>query len=71
MTVHAFPIRHVAGLVGGFFGHVAAIIVGFVLMVLGLALGVTIIMLPVGLAVGMLGFLIFLGGLFAHIGGEA
>jgi hypothetical protein len=67
MTVHAFPSRHVAGLVGSFFGHVAALIVGFVLMVLGLGLGVTMIMLPVGLALGLLGFLIFLGGLFAHI----
>ena len=71
MTAHAFPNRHVAGLVGSFFGHAAALIVGFILMVLGLALGVTMIMLPVGLALGLLGFVIFLGGLFAHIGNEA
>ena len=71
MTAHAFPNHHLAGLVGGFFGHVAALIVGFVLMVFGLALGVTMIMLPVGLALGLLGFVIFLGGLFAHIGNDA
>ena len=67
MTAHAFANHHVAGLFGSFFGHVAALIVGFILMVLGLALGVTMIMLPAGLALGLLGFLIFLGGLFAHI----
>ena len=70
MTAHVFPTRHVVGLVGSFFGHVIALIVGFILMVVGLALGVTMIMLPVGLALGLLGFLIFLGGLFAHIGNE-
>ena len=67
MTAHAFANHHVAGLIGSFFGHVAALIVGFILMVLGLALGVTMIMMPAGLALGLLGFLIFLGGLFAHI----
>ena len=71
MTVHTLSSRHIVGLVGSFFGHVVAVIVGFVLMVVGLGLGVTMIMLPVGLAVGMLGFLIFIGGLFAHIDGEA
>jgi hypothetical protein len=63
-------IRHALGVVGNFFGHVAAVIVGLVLMVVGLALGVTLIMLPVGLVVGLLGFCIFLGGLFARIGSE-
>jgi hypothetical protein len=38
------------------------------LMILGLALGVTIIMLPVGLAIGLLGFVMFVCGLFEHIG---
>ena len=71
MTAHVFPNRHMVGLVGSFFGHVAALIVGFIFMVVGLALGVTMIMLPVGLALGLLGFLIFLAGLFAHIGNEA
>ena len=71
MTAHTFPTRHFVGLVGSFFGHVVALIVGFILMVVGLALGVTMVMLPVGLALGLLGFLIFLGGLFARIGNEA
>jgi hypothetical protein len=33
-------------------------------------LGVTIIMLPVGLVVGIIGLLMFVGGLFARIGGR-
>ena len=70
MIAHPISTRHIAGLVGSFFGHVAAIVIGFVLMVFGLALGVTMIMLPVGIVVGMLGFLMFVGGLFAHIGRE-
>lgn len=57
-------------MVGNIFGHVAAVIVGFVLMVVGLALGVTMIMLPIGLGVGLLGFCILLGGLFARIGNQ-
>ena len=61
-------IRHTLGMVGNIFGHVAAVIVGLVLMVVGLAMGVTLIMLPIGLAVGLLGFCIFLGGLFARFG---
>lgn len=36
-------------------------------MVVGLALGVTLIMLPVGLVVGMLEFVMFVDGSFAHI----
>ena len=47
-------------------GHAAALAIGFVMMVVGLGLGVTMIMLPVGLVVGLLGFAIFVGGLFAH-----
>ena len=62
---------HGAGPVASFFGHIAALVIGFVLMVVGLALGVTLIMLPVGIAVGMLGFLMFVGGLFAHIERDA
>jgi hypothetical protein len=59
---------HVAGLVGSFFVHVAAVVVGFVLMIVGLGLGVTIMMLPVGLVVGIIGLLMFVGGLFARVG---
>ena len=71
MSAHPVSSRHVAGLVGSFFAHAAAIVVGFVFMVVGLALGVTMIMLPAGLVIGLAGFLIFLGGLFAHIDREA
>ena len=67
MTALSPAARHIAGLVGSALGHIAAIIIGFVLMVVGLALGVTMIMLPVGLVVGMLGFVMFVGGLFVHI----
>jgi hypothetical protein len=35
--------------------------------VVGLALGVTMIMLPVGVPVGLVGVLLVVGGLFAHI----
>ena len=67
MTTLPPVARHIASLVGSALGHIAAIIIGFVLMVVGLALGVTMIMLPVGLVVGMLGFVMFVGGFFAHI----
>jgi archaellum biogenesis protein FlaJ (TadC family) len=52
-------------------GHIAALIVGFVMMVVGLALGVTIIMLPAGIVIGLLGVVIFIGGLFARINQKA
>lgn len=68
MTALTPSTRHLAGLVGGFCGRVAAIVTGFVLMVVGLALGVTMVMLPVGVVVGMTGFALVAGGLFAHIG---
>ena len=71
MTTHWRSDRHGTRLVAGLFGHVAALIIGFVFMVVGLALGVTLIMLPVGIVVGMLGFLMFVGGLFAHIERDA
>jgi hypothetical protein len=51
----------------GFFEHVAFVVAGFVLMVIGLALGVTMVLLPVGLVVGLLGFAMFVGGLFARV----
>jgi len=40
-------------------------------MVVGLALGVTIIMLPAGIVIGLLGVVIFIGGLFARINQKA
>ena len=50
-----------------FLGQLAAVFVGFALMVIGLGLGVTMIMLPVGLAVGLVGVLLFVWGLFGHL----
>ena len=39
-------------------------------MVLGLGLGVTMIMLPAGVVIGLLGFAMFVGGLFARFNQE-
>ena len=47
--------------------HVLFVIAGFVLMVLGLGMGVTMVMLPGGLVIGLLGFAMFVGGLFARV----
>lgn len=47
--------------------QLVAVFVGFALMVIGLGLGVTMIMLPVGLAVGLVGVLLFIWGLFGHL----
>jgi hypothetical protein len=52
--------------VGEFFGHAILVAFGFVLMVFGLGLGVTMIMLPVGVVIGLLGFAMFVGGLFVR-----
>jgi hypothetical protein len=54
----------------GFFEHALLVSLGFVLMVLGLGLGVTMIMLPVGVVIGLLGFAMFVGGLFARFNQE-
>ncbi len=51
----------------GFFEHALVVIIGFMLMVIGLALGVTMIMLPVGVVVGLIGFAMFVGGLFVRL----
>jgi hypothetical protein len=48
-------------------GHLAIALVGFVMMIVGLAMGVTMVLLPIGIVVGLLGLLIFIGGLFGHI----
>jgi hypothetical protein len=47
--------------------HAFFVIAGFVLMVLGLGLGVTMIMLPAGIVIGLLGFAMFVGGLFVRM----
>ena len=58
--------RHWVWVLENAIGHTAAILGGFILIVVGLALGVTMIMLPVGLVIGLIGFALFVGGLFAH-----
>ena len=63
-------VRHWLRVSEGVLAHTAAIVVGFVMMVLGLGLGVTIIMLPAGLVIGLVGAAIFVGGLFARLGGN-
>ena len=50
-----------------FVEHAAFVTLGFVFMVVGLGLGVTMIMLPVGIVVGLIGFAMVVGGLFARI----
>ncbi len=50
----------------GFVEHALFVMAGFVLMVLGLAMGVTMVMLPVGLVVGLIGFAMFVSGLFVR-----
>jgi len=47
--------------------HVMFVIAGFVLMVVGLGMGVTMVMLPIGLVVGLLGFAMFISGLFVRM----
>jgi hypothetical protein len=64
---HSVSVKRVLGDVGIFFEHAAVVLLGVVLMVVGLGLGVTMIMLPVGVPVGLIGVLLVIGGLFAHI----
>jgi hypothetical protein len=47
--------------------HAGAVLTGGVLMLVGIALGTTVALLPVAVAVGFLGFLIFSGGILAHV----
>lgn len=50
-------------------GHAAAVLGGIVLMVVGVGIIATVALLPVGLVIGLLGLLIFGGGVFGHIRG--
>jgi len=45
--------------------------IGVVLMVVGLGLTATAVMLPAGIVLGLLGALIFVGGIFAPVGPTA
>lgn len=47
--------------------HAMFVVGGFILMVLGLGMGVTMVMLPVGLVIGLVGFAMFVGGLFVRM----
>jgi hypothetical protein len=49
-------------------GHAAAILAGLAMLLVGVALALTVAVLPVGVVVGLLGLLIFGGGVFGHIG---
>ena len=64
---HSVAPRRFFGFVVALCEHAFFVIAGFALMVLGLGLGVTMIMLPAGIAIGLLGFAMFVGGLFVHI----
>ena len=66
-ALSAAKTHHLVVMIGHLLEHAAALLIGFIMMVVGLGLGVTMIMLPVGIPVGLLGFAIFVGGLFAHI----
>jgi hypothetical protein len=46
--------------------HLGAMVLGFILMVVGLGLGVTMVLLPIGIVVGLLGVLLFVGGLLVR-----
>ena len=70
VSPHAWRLQTVFKTKEIILGHIAAVIVGFVLMVVGLAMGVTMVLLPIGLVVGFLGVALFIGGLFARIGGK-
>ena len=64
---HSVAPRRVVGFVVALCEHAFFVIAGFALMVLGLGLGVTMIMLPAGIAIGLLGFAMFVGGLFVRV----
>ena len=64
---HSIGLRGFAASVAQFLEHSALVVTGLVLAVVGLGLGVTMIMLPVGIVIGLLGVLMIVGGLFAHI----
>ena len=64
---HVIAPKRFVGFVIHFCEHAFFVIAGFVLMVLGLGLGVTMIMLPAGIVIGLLGFAMFVGGLFVRM----
>ena len=68
MRVQAFLYRHYSSAVGESpAGHAIAIVLGGLMMAVGVALAVSIVFVPVGVVLGVLGFLVCLEGVFAHI----
>ncbi len=67
MRANSFFYRHYLAAGESFSTHAAAVLVGAVLMAVGAALVFTVAFLPVGVAIGLLGLLIFGGGVFGHI----
>jgi len=65
MTRLSRLVRQLADIVGRVFNRLAAMTIGFILMVAGLGMTATIVMLPFGVVIGLLGVVIFVGGLFA------
>jgi hypothetical protein len=60
-------MSHVGHLAVSFLEHAAFTVVGFILMIVGLAMGVSLVLLPIGLVVGLIGCVMFIGGLLARI----
>jgi len=59
--------RELAGEAGKFLGYMAAIVAGLVLMIVGAGMGVSLVLLPFGIPIGLLGFFVFLWGLFGRL----
>jgi len=67
MKANSFINRHYFAGNESLTTHAAAVAVGVAMMIAGLALTATVAFLPVGVVIGILGLLIFGGGIFAHI----
>jgi hypothetical protein len=67
MKATTFFHRHYLVAGESFTTHAAAVLVGVTMMLAGLAVTSTVALLPVGIVIGLLGLLIFGGGVFAHI----
>lgn len=68
MAAHTFVHDHYSPEVGESpTGHAAAMLVGLVMMAAGIGLACTVALLPIGVVVGLLGLLVFGGGMSGHI----
>ena len=59
--------RELAGEAGKFLGYMAAVVAGLVLMIVGAGMGVSLVLLPFGIPIGLVGFFVFLWGLFGRL----